>query len=220
MQNPFLAFSYQFKDPQWLKKMLIGSLMFVACFFIIPLPIMVGYMLQNIRNILDKKPNPMPEWKDFGKLFMSGLKFMFAMLGYMAPILLISIIMIFFAIFMALAGDSDVGSVLAVGSIFFMIISQAIISIYGLLMMFVYPILYVKGARQEPWQNFYKFKEIFRFIRLNFVNLLIVIGLAYIAGFSIFFGIMLFFIGIFPALFYSNSVMAYLYGQLGLEEKK
>jgi hypothetical protein len=97
---------------------------------------------------------------------------------------------------------------------------QGMIMIYALLMNLVTPVLYIKYANGEPAKNFYNFKEIFNFIKNNFANLIIVICLNIAAGFIVNIGMMVFFIGLFPAAFYSMTIMSYLYGQVYLESKK
>ena len=216
MQNIGNAFSYQFKDKQWVNKFLLGSLFVFLAFFLIPIPFLVGYMVQNIRNTINKAENPMPEWKNLGKMYVEGLKFFVYCLVYSIPVLLIIFVMIFGIILSIALDEPDL-----IG--FFMISFfglQGLIMLYALLMNLISPVLYIKYANGEPAKNLYNFKEIYNFIKNNFTNLLIAIGLSMATGFIVNFGMMIFFIGLFPAAFYASTVMAYLYGQIYLEAKK
>ena len=94
MKNIEKAFTFQFNDAKWVNKFIIGSLMAVASFFIIPLPILVGYLLQLVKNVITQKPVVMPEWKNFGKLFINGFKFIIGSAVYMIPVFLIIFLMI------------------------------------------------------------------------------------------------------------------------------
>lgn len=216
MHNLGEAFTYQFKDKQWVNKFLLGSLFVLLSFFLIPIPFLIGYMLQNIRNIIKKVENPMPEWKNLGRMYMDGLKFFVYLLGYMIPVLLIIFIMIFGMIMSALMDDSDMIALFMLP--FFGL--QGIIMIYALLMNLITPVLYIKYANGEPAGNLYDFKGIYHFIKNNFTNLLLAIVLNMAAGFIGNIGMMLFFIGIFPAIFYGATIMGYAYGQVYLEAKK
>ena len=96
MENLGDSFSHQFKDEKWVSKFLLGALFVILCMFIIPIPFIVGYMLQNIKNVIDKKKDPMPEWKNLGAMYMQGLKYIFATLGYMVPVFVLIILMFCF----------------------------------------------------------------------------------------------------------------------------
>ena len=85
---------FPFKDPKWKNKLGIGSLvMFVG--FIIPLvPILFiyGYCAQIMRNIIVEHKEPfLPEWDDWGKLFIDGLKILGVVLIYSLPFILLLI---------------------------------------------------------------------------------------------------------------------------------
>lgn len=216
MQKMGEAFSYQFKDKQWVNKFLLGSLFIFLAFFIIPIPFLIGYMLQNIRNAISKAENPMPEWKDLGKMYVDGLKFFVYCLGYSIPVLLIIFVMIFGIILSITLDEPDLMGIFMIP--FFGL--QGLIMIYALLMNLITPVLYIKHANGEPAKNLYNFKEIYDFIKNNIANILIAIVLNMAAGFIVNIGMMVFFIGLFPAAFYALTVMSYAYGQIYLEAKK
>jgi len=215
MENLAESFSHQFQDEKWVSKFLLGALFVILCMFLIPIPFVVGYMLQNVKNVIDRKKNPMPEWKNLGTMYIDGLKYFVATLGYMLPILLIIILMGAAITLMALIGDSDA----AVLPALLFIPLQGLIMIYSILLAFITPILYIKMAMGEPYKNLYKFKEIFKFLKDNIGNILIVLLMGWAAGFIMNFGMLVFFVGIFPAAFYVGTIMAYLYGQLYLQRK-
>jgi hypothetical protein len=81
------SFTYIFDDEKWLNKMLIGGiLLFVP---IVGLFIVVGYMLQTLKNVNQSHANPLPEWDDFGTYLTEGFKFSLAYFVYYIPALLI-----------------------------------------------------------------------------------------------------------------------------------
>ena len=68
-------FAFPFQDPRWQNKFLIGSLVVFAGFIIplIPFFFVYGYMAQIMRRIIVEKGEPfLPEWDDWGKLFVDG----------------------------------------------------------------------------------------------------------------------------------------------------
>jgi hypothetical protein len=81
--------TYMFKDPNWAMKMLIGGL-----FGIIPIVNFVtgGYALQAINNVRGDKQPVLPEWHDFGKMWVDGLKLVVIGLIYSIPVWLIGLV--------------------------------------------------------------------------------------------------------------------------------
>ncbi len=215
MNNIDKAFSYQFQDKDWVKKVLLGSLAILSCMFIIPIPLVVGYYLQLQRNVMEKKKDIMPEWDNLDGYFMDGFKFMIAMLGYSLPWIILLFFMIIIAIIAAFI-DEDL---FAIVMVLFVFAFQVLMMIYGVLMLFITPVLYIKAAKRESWKEFYNFKEIWKFIKNNIGLILIITLLNWACGFLVNFGMLFFFIGIFPVGFYVGTIMAYLYGQLHLQAK-
>jgi hypothetical protein len=81
--------TYMFKDPNWVTKMLLGGL-----FGIIPIVNFVtgGYGLQVINNVRGDRAPVLPEWNDFGKMWVDGLKLFVIGLIYSIPIWLIGLV--------------------------------------------------------------------------------------------------------------------------------
>lgn len=216
MQKLGDAFTYQFKDSDWVTKALLGSLFVFLSFFIIPIPFLIGYMIRNVKNVIDNKPNPMPEWQDLGDMYMQGLKYLLATLGYAIPILLIFFFILMMMIMGFFIGDSE----FALIPMLIIFPMQGLIGVYSILMALIAPVLYIKMAKGEPYRNLYDFKTIFKFIKNNFGHLLIVLVLSWAAGMIVNIGMLALFIGILPATYYVTTIMGYLYGQLALQEKK
>lgn len=81
------AFYYPFKDPKWWLKA------FIACIcssLVVTAPCTVGYGLRTVRHAAHDQP--LPEWKDWGGLFVDGLRVIALGLGYMLPALLLMIV--------------------------------------------------------------------------------------------------------------------------------
>lgn len=64
------AFSYAFQDEEWLKKIAIGAVLVLTGIGMIPV---LGWMMEIIRRSKNGDYS-LPEWTDFGTLFVDGLK--------------------------------------------------------------------------------------------------------------------------------------------------
>ena len=62
------AFRFIFDDKQWISKLLIGVLMTLTSFLIVPALILQGYLVKIIRQVRDGQDNELPEWSDYGDL--------------------------------------------------------------------------------------------------------------------------------------------------------
>lgn len=71
------ALSFTFQDAEWLKKIAIGGLfVFISCyaglFFIFGFFIL-GYYIGLLRNVINEEEKLLPDWSNFGKLFVDGI---------------------------------------------------------------------------------------------------------------------------------------------------
>ena len=71
------ALSFTFRDEQWLKKLGIGGLFNLLCwyaglFFVLGF-FVVGYYIGVLRNVMKGEERPLPDWSDLGKVFVDGL---------------------------------------------------------------------------------------------------------------------------------------------------
>ena len=93
------SFSYVFQDRDWLKKVLIGSLIlavslpFTAVLVgFLGLAIVSGYALEVLRNVRQGSTHPLPEWRDkWSEWMILGLKLWLALLVWSLPALLLSV---------------------------------------------------------------------------------------------------------------------------------
>lgn len=83
-----LAFSYVFRDPAWVKKVLIAGLLVLIP--IIGWAMILGYGLQIIRNVYQGSDPVLPEWTDFGNLLVSGIVAWVGLFIWLLPVTIIS----------------------------------------------------------------------------------------------------------------------------------
>ena len=82
--------SYPFQDPSWKKKLLIGSLLilFSPLLLLVPEIFMIGYCGHILRRMAGEGGQPyLPEWDDWGSLFMEGQRILGVRVVAAIPIL-------------------------------------------------------------------------------------------------------------------------------------
>ncbi|MBN1993537.1 MAG: DUF4013 domain-containing protein [Anaerolineae bacterium] len=130
---------YPFRDKNWKNKFLIGSLVVLAGFAVplVPFFFVYGYMMQIMRRIIVEKGEPyLPEWDDWGKLLVDGLKLLGVVFIYMLPVMVLFSIgyAMFFVLpflgvpVMAIAGEENAE---AAGGVF------AVITVLGMVGFFI-----------------------------------------------------------------------------------
>jgi len=65
--------TFIFKDPQWFRKMILGTLMMLLGIFLFGFIVVLGYLMRILACSLDDVDTPLPEWKDFSGLLMEGI---------------------------------------------------------------------------------------------------------------------------------------------------
>ena len=67
------AVTYPTENDEWLKIILIGGVLTVFGFLIVPMLPVYGYIVRTLRHRLDGQPEP-PSFEDWGSLFVDGLQ--------------------------------------------------------------------------------------------------------------------------------------------------
>ena len=172
------AITFITEDERWLNKLGIGSLIMLATMVII-LPIfwLIGYQIAIMRNVMAGSERPLPEWDDWGKLFMDGLMVTIAMLVYTLPIWLI-ICLGMTTIFLPIlgGGSEDLMAALVAMTAVAWIGIACIAVIFAIGLMFISPAVYVQYAITNDLKACFRFGEVFAIARDNVVNILITIA--------------------------------------------
>ena len=215
------AFTYMFEDKDWIVKILIGGgilllgLIFSWLLFI-PLiaasAILVGYMLAALRNTYEGRPTPLPEWQNFGDLFVRGITAMVGLLIWALPAIVLACCTI---IPFALVNNGDSSNAMAgLFSLIGTCLACITVIVALAISLFTYAPL-TNFALNNQVNTFWDFQGNWRFIRANFNHYIIawLMG-AVVAGFiasavgSITCGLLSFF-----ASFWAMLVAANLFGQ-------
>lgn len=177
------AFTFMFEDPDWPSKLGIGTLVgLVGIVFtplligLIPLMILLGYMLDTLRNVMDGRERPLPEWEDWGGFVLRGFRLLAAFFVWALPAILALIPL---GLGSALADQSR--GMEAVG-IILIVCSSCVLILWGLFVTLISPAIYARLARLDRFSAAFEFSKIWGFTRDNIGNVIIAILLTWVAG--------------------------------------
>jgi hypothetical protein len=209
------CFSFFFQDPDWMKKLLLGSLFTLLSFFIIGWFFVAGYMIRLIRRTARGEAYPLPDWDDLGGIFGDGLAAVGVYLGYiLPPIFLFTLVTV--GVSLSAAGGGDASVFIAIfATLFSVVFGLAILAV----MLFV-PSALIRLALDEQFAAAFDFQGNFDFIQRNVANYFLAVLVFILANFISQFGILLFCIGIIPASFWATSVGAYAFGEVAWRDRK
>jgi hypothetical protein len=210
------AFSAPFKDPDWLMKFLIGSLMILLCLTGLGLFVLLGYYIELTQRVMRKEQYPLPEWRDLGVKFIVGFKYVVVLLLYAMPIILLLIPLLGFLLLAATGSEGNTPAIIA--SIY--LFGYVILAIpYSILLMLLTPIISYRYAARESIADALDVSTILRLFKMNWesttVVALLAVGVESIAGI----GVIAFIIGVLVSLFYVYLVAAFLHGMLYLNHQ-
>ena len=201
------AFTYAFDDKEWVTKLLIGGIL-----SLIPIVnlVVVGYTLKTLKNVADGVEPPLPGWDDFADYFVKGLISCLGTVVWAIPILAVAGM---FGVF-GLVAEHDPGYGYE-GPVNLCFLGLNCLSLlYGLFLGVVLPAALTGYAITDEFGAFFRFGEIFRFIKSNLGNYIMAILLALVAQFVAGFGVILCFIGVIFTEFWAGLVGAHLLGQV------
>jgi len=220
------SFTYMFEDPNWVAKLAIGgAILLVGVLFswLIAIPliaasaILLGYMLTVLKNVAEGSTTPLPEWNDFGALFMKGLYAVIGSLIIYIPTLLIVCCIVATTSVMnnaAASGDQSTSNTAGAAGLVLACL-QCVNFLYALVAaLYLYAPLsrYAMGGQLS---TFWDFSGNLSFIRTNSGNYIIAFLLGpIVASFVAGFGVIACVIGAFFTAFWAYLVTAHLFGQV------
>jgi len=221
------AITFIFEDPQWLRKVAIGvGLTLVGLIFMpvligfVALPLVAGYTVLLIRNVMNGVEHPLPEWEDWGELFMLGLKLIVVQFIWALPLIILSTASSIPAAFTENAGNAQ-GVLIALSAL-----CGCLSFIVGILYALVEPVITFLFARNGEFSAAFEFGKVFRLVRDNIVNIIVAVIISSVVGVALgllglIVGTLALVIGLIvtlpAALFLSALVQMHLYGQVGRE---
>lgn len=219
------AFSFVFEDPNWVMKLLIGGgILFVGVLFswLVGIPLLIagalilGYTLTLTRNVAEGSPTPLPEWTDWGGLFMRGLYALVGIIIWFLPAILLSFCLALVSI--ALGGASSSSSSSGNGVSTLLGIITLCFNCLIILYSFVAGVsLYSPMTRFAMSANqlsvFWDIRGNFDYITRNIGNYVTAVLIALVASIIGSLGFILCGIGVFFTGFWAYLVGAFVFGQ-------
>lgn len=203
-------FSYVFDDPEWVTKILIGGLFYLAGFLIVGWFFILGYVAKTTRNVIAGHPRPLPEWQNIGDFFNEGLRLFGVMLAIVLP--LVGLAMVIMVPAGILGSIDNEGAAAASG-----LMSGALVCLFvpiSLAITFFMPAMLLFAAVEQRFGAAFEFGRIWPFIRQNIGNYVLAIVVYLIARFIGGFGIMLLCIGVVFTGFWSFLITAHGFAQV------
>jgi hypothetical protein len=220
------SFTFMFEDPDWLRKLGIGTLvMLLGLLFspvligLIPLIIIAGYGLDVTRNVLQGNSSPLPAWEEWGNFLMRGLKLVGAMIVWALP-MIVPMIPLFIGA--AISENTNNGALSGMGSLL-MLCGSCLVFLWGIVLLVLSPAIYVRLAQTDRFTSAFEFGQLWSFTRTNISNVIVAILLSLLAGViaSVVapLGAIALLVGALVttplALLWTTLVQSHLYGQVG-----
>jgi hypothetical protein len=203
-------FTFVFEDPEWLQRILIGGLFYLAGFFIVGWFFIFGYVARLTRNVVAGYERPLPDWENLGDYFNEGLRLFGVAFVYLLPLIILGIGMMFPAI---IADAIDNEGVRTMGGLMtgcmtclFVPITFAVIFFMPASMLFV--------AVERRFGAAFEFGRIWPFIKQNVGNYVLAIVVYLIARMLGGVGIFLLCIGVIFTGFWSFLITAHAFAQV------
>ena len=176
-----------FEDKSWAVKILLGAIFNLLTLVLVGIPFILGYLLELAKNSSEGKEIPLPEWDNLGDKFTRGLVYLIIVIIYSIPGIILS---------------------------FIPCIKNCLGPLYFLAMLFILPYITVKYAQTGSFEDVFRFKELFDFVKKNINNLLIVVLLTVALQIIATFGLLALVVGVFFTMFWASLAIYYLYGKV------
>ena len=165
-------------DKEWIKKIAIaGGIMFASSIIpLIPLLFLIGYQVAVAKNVMDGEEEPLPEWQEWGQLFMDGVVVWAAQFVYAIPVVLLA-----FCVTFAFIGAADNND----GLLALAIVSLCLLIFFAIALVFIMPALYVQYIRYGDFGPMFKFGEVIGVVRENFVDILLTVVVSIVGALAI-----------------------------------
>ncbi len=222
------SIGYVFEDQKWTNKLLIGMLVSIVPIVNFAL---LGWVSDIMRNVSRRQLIPLPDWDNFSDKFIKGTLLFIAGLIYALPALSIFFPLMFLPI---THGDFGYAGREAFAAMFVgtTLMFVGLIALYGLLLSFLMPAIYLNFARKGTFAACFEFGEIWRIMSRNLgdyiaawlISIVVGIGVSFVVGLAAgvlaiipCFGWIVALVLLGMSGVYTFAVFGHLFGQLGSE---
>jgi hypothetical protein len=207
------AFSYQFEDQDWIKKILIAAV--IPLIPIIGSLIVAGWGVEITKRVIHREPVPLTDWTDFGGYLGKGFKMVVIAIVYALPLIIVGICpSVLLTVPASTDGSNDTlmyvayAATACFGLIFFL---------YSILLAFMIPAALGRFADTDQMGAALKFREVFALVKAAPMAYLMVILGTIVSSFIGSLGAIACGVGALATTAYASSINAHLQGQAYLE---
>jgi hypothetical protein len=180
------AFSFPFEDKAWLTKFLVAAVVSIV-------PIVnfawTGYIVELVKNVIDRKEMALPEWGDFGKKFIDGLIVTVAYFVYSLPALLVVCVMtgVFLVPAIASGGNAsqDLQRALGGAAGIVALCLSCLLAIYALVLTILLPGILANFAQKRTFGSCFELGQVYRTVTRHGSAYFMVVLMLIVIGFVI-----------------------------------
>jgi len=210
------AFSYVMEDPKWLQKIGIAALILIVP--ILGQIVVLGWVLEVTRHVINGEPDVLPDWSNFGDFLAKGFQAFVVAIVYALPVILLQ--GCFQGLNAALVSMSANGgdqaqtfqSIANVLGIVGICVS-CVVFIYDLAIGVILPAALGNFAATGQIAGGFRFNEILGLVRSAPGPYIIVLLLSFVTSLISILGLIACIIGVLVTAAYSATVNAHLWGQ-------
>jgi hypothetical protein len=176
------AYTFIPEDDDWIKKIIIGGALALFSFLLIPIFFLMGYQIAVVKNVMTGKGEPLPEWEEWGQMFMDGLVLWVAQFVYALPLILLGLCSMIIWVPAIADADSGAGAALSGIAVFGLVVLSCLVFLYAIALAFIVPALYIQYANTGEFGPLFQIGKVIAIARENVVDILIVLVAAIAAG--------------------------------------
>lgn len=218
VNNIGTAFSFPFKDPDWISKTLIACVFALLSLFLFGMFILMGYFTGITQRVMRGEQHALPPWTNIGTMFVVGFKLAVVHFLYILPIIIVYVPFLIIIGVTEAVGGEQMDPALAGFSAIFAALTVLFMLPYSLAYTMIAPIINYRFARNESIGEAMDIGAVLRTFRKQWQSTLIVALIA--AGLQSVLapaGVILMIIGVVVTIVYAYFVSFHLYGQLAIE---
>lgn len=212
------AFRFVFDDPDWIKKVLMGSLFTLLTALLVGTVFLAGYFSRLIQRSARGERYPLPDWDDLGGLFASGVRavgvYSVHLLAVALPLFGVGLAVALMAGGLSASGNETAARGLGA------LAGLGIVAAYGffilamLALMLYLPAALTRLALSERFGTGFELRANLAFIRRSPLNYFLALAFYLVASFAAQFGFLACCVGLLPATFWSLCVFGFSLGEV------
>jgi hypothetical protein len=199
------------QDPDWGTKVLVGGLVALAGIFILPAPLAVGYTLRITRSAATEAQPRLPEWTDWGGLFVDGLRVIGVGLAHALALLLVLGCPIGLLL---VTGFVDQNKDSALGLLVFATLALPLLVFYLAVIVHL-QVAVLRLAVTDSLAQAFDVRENLAFVGRNVLPLLLVLAVMLVGQLIANFGVLLCCVGVLFTAFWAQCTTSHALGRAG-----